>query len=248
MSGMQLIPAIDIRNGQCVRLLKGDFGQVTQYSLDPRELARGYSDQGAEWLHIVDLDGAQSGKPANGTLIEEIAAASKLKIQIGGGIRSRADLDIVLGYADRAVIGSLAVSNADLVASWMRDVGPERIVLGLDVRLDNDAEPMITTHGWTRTSELSLADGIARYRTAGLRHVLCTDVDKDGALEGPNVALYARCVEAWPEIEFQASGGVRSAADLDQLARTGVAGAISGKALLENLISPEELRPYLPNA
>lgn len=245
---MQLIPAIDIRNGQCVRLLKGDFDQVTEYALDPRMLARGYRDQGAEWLHIVDLDGAQYGKPANGALIAEIADASGLRIQIGGGIRTRADLDTVLGYAERAVIGSLAVTDPERVAAWMSDVGPGRIVLGLDVRVRSDGEPMITTHGWTRISALSLAEAIDRFRGAGLLHVLCTDVDKDGALLGPNVALYARCVAAWPDIEFQASGGVRSAVDLARLADIGVAGAISGKALLENLISAEELRPFLPNA
>lgn len=245
---MQLIPAIDIRHGRCVRLLKGDFEQVTEYAHDPRELARAYRDQGAEWLHIVDLDGARSGKPANGTLIAEIAAASRLKIQVGGGIRTRSDFDTVLGYADRAVIGSLSVSEPARVATWMADAGPERIVLGLDVRPGADGEPRITTHGWTRTSELGLDAAIDRYRAVGLRHVLCTDVDRDGALTGPNLELYARCVTAWPEIELQASGGVRSAADLQQLAGIGVSGVISGKALLENLISPEELRPFLPNA
>jgi phosphoribosylformimino-5-aminoimidazole carboxamide ribotide isomerase len=245
---MQLIPAIDIREGRCVRLLHGDFGKVTHYDFDPRELARKYRDQGAEWLHVVDLDGAQSGQPMNADLIREIAGTTSLRIQIGGGIRSRHDLVAVLDYADRAVIGSLAATAPALVVDWLREFGPERITLGLDVRLDNAGEPQVTTHGWTRAAGLGLADAIAGFQVAGLRHVLCTDVARDGALAGPNFTLYESCVKAWPDLEFQASGGVSSAADLARLAVIGVAAAISGKALLDDLIQPEELSPFLPNA
>lgn len=245
---MQLIPAIDIRHGRCVRLLKGDFGAETRYALDPVELARSYAALGAEWLHVVDLDGAVSGKPANSELIRAIAGASGLKIQIGGGIRARASLDTVLQYAERAVVGSLAVTDPELVGAWLAAVGPERIALGLDVRIGDDGEPRLTTHGWTRTSSLTLARAVELYETAGLRHVLCTDVDRDGALAGPNVGLYASCADRWPRLEFQASGGVRDAADLRLLAETGAAAAISGKALLEGRISPEEMKPFLPNA
>ena len=245
---MQLIPAIDIRHGCCVRLLRGDFDQETRYELDPTELASAYHAAGAVWLHIVDLDGAATGKPANGELIRRIAAAADLRIQLGGGIRSESDLQTVLGYADRAVIGSLAVSEPALVSRWIGEAGPERIVLGLDVRLGEDGQPRITTHGWTEASTMTLADAIELYREAGLRHVLCTDVAKDGAMTGPNFVLYEECARRWPDIAFQASGGVRDAADLDRLAATGVAAAISGKALLEQRITPAEMKPFLPNA
>lgn len=245
---MQLLPAIDIRDGRCVRLLKGDFAEETRYAPDPIELAREYGALGASWLHVVDLDGAASGAPVNGALIEAMAGASGLRVQVGGGIRERASLDAALGYADRAVIGSIAASDPGLVGSWMESVGPDRIVLGLDVRIGDDGEARLATHGWTRTSERTLDDTIDRYRSAGLRHVLCTDVDRDGALAGPNVALYRRCVSRWPGVAFQASGGVRDADDLRELATTGVAFAISGKALLENRISVEEMKPFLPNA
>ncbi len=243
---MQLIPAIDIRDGRCVRLLKGEFDKVTRYDYDPCELAAGYGRLGARWLHIVDLDGAQSGRPVNGRLIREIAAAGGMQIQIGGGIRTPEDLARTLEFADRAVIGSLAVTGVETVRALLGEHGADRIALGLDIRF-LDGEPRVTTHGWTEASRLTLAAAIEQYRNQDLRHVLCTDVDRDGALTGPNVDLYSECVRQWPEIEFQASGGIRSAKDLAQLSRTGVAGAISGKALLDRLISPEELQPFLPN-
>lgn len=245
---MQLIPAIDIRNGHCVRLLRGDFEAETQYALDPSELARNYRALGAEWLHIVDLDGAASGEPANRDLIAAVAAASDMQIQLGGGIRTFDNLVKVLDYADRVVIGSLAVLEPDRVAEWIEELGAERITLGFDVRLAKDGVPFVTTHGWTKTTDLSLAAAIDRYQDCGLRHVLCTDVSRDGALTGPNLDLYASCVAQWPKLAFQASGGVRDAVDLQRLAETGVDTAISGKALLENRISAQEIRRFLPNA
>lgn len=245
---MELIPAIDLREGRCVRLLKGDFEQETRYSYDPVELAGRYRDAGARWLHVVDLDGAKTGEPANLAVVERICAASGLKVQLGGGIRSRAALDRVLGVVDRAVIGSLAVTRPDDVASWLTSVGGERLTLALDVRLGADGTPTVATHGWTRASALTLADAVERYRPLGLRHVLCTDIDKDGAMTGPNFELYADCVRRWPQIAWQASGGVRHAQDLAALAATGVAGAVSGKALLEGKLTPEEMKPFLPGA
>jgi phosphoribosylformimino-5-aminoimidazole carboxamide ribotide isomerase len=245
---MELIPAIDIRDGRCVRLLRGEFDQETRYDHDPRDLARNYRAAGARWLHIVDLDGAASGERGNAALIREIAAAADLNVQLGGGIRSRQSLIEALAVADRVVIGSLAVTDAESVAGWITEFGPERIVLGLDVRLDAAGQAFVTTHGWTEASDLTLDAAIGNYQRAGLKHVLCTDVARDGALSGPNVDLYRRVQADWPAIELQASGGVQSAADLEQLAAAGVAAAISGKALLENRIRFEEIRPYLPNA
>lgn len=245
---MELIPAIDIRNGRCVRLLRGEFNLETRYELDPCELACEYRSAGARWLHIVDLDGAQTGSRLNSDLIGQIAAASDLSIQLGGGIRSEASLTDALACADRVVIGSLAVTEPETVSAWLAQYGAERIVLGLDVRLGDDGQPRVTTHGWTEDSGLTLDAVIARYSELGLRHVLCTDVARDGALSGPNVDLYRAAQASWPDIAFQASGGISDAADLSQLAAAGLGAAISGKALLEKRIRFEEIRSFLPNA
>jgi len=245
---MELIPAIDIRGGRCVRLLHGDFNKETRYDFDPRILARQYHDAGARWLHIVDLDGAAKGKRGNAELIADIAEASDLQVQLGGGIRDEASLVSALDCADRVVIGSLAVTEPDTVNDWLSRYGSDHIVLGLDVKLDSDGVARITTHGWTEASELTLDEAIGRYTDAGAKHVLCTDVARDGALTGPNVTLYRNVVERWSDIELQASGGVSVAADLEALAATGVAAAISGKALLEQRIRFEEITPFLPNA
>lgn len=245
---MELIPAIDLREGRCVRLLKGDFDQETRYSFDPVELAGRYRDAGARWLHVVDLDGAKSGESANLAMVERMRASSGLKVQLGGGIRTRAALERVLGIVDRAVVGSLAVTQPEEVAGWLESAGSDRVTLALDVRLGADGTPAIATHGWTRASALTLADAVERYLAVGLRHVLCTDIDKDGAMTGPNFELYAECVRRWPQVAWQASGGVRHAQDLAALAKTGVAGAVSGKALLEGTLTLEEMKPFLPGA
>jgi phosphoribosylformimino-5-aminoimidazole carboxamide ribotide isomerase len=244
---MELIPAIDIRDGRCVRLLKGDFEHETRYSVEPLELAARYRDLGARWLHVVDLDGAAGGAPVNLGLVDRIRAAG-LRVQLGGGIRSRRSLAQALEAADRVVIGSLAVSDAAQVEAWLGEYGPERIALALDVRLEADGTAVIATHGWTRASALTLEQAVERYRGAGLQHVLCTDIDRDGALVGPNVDLYETSVRRWPSLAWQASGGVRDRADLEALAATGVAAAISGKALLEGRLTAEEIRPFLPGA
>ena len=245
---MQLIPAIDIRNGRCVRLLKGDFERETRYEVDPAELARRYRQIGAEWLHVVDLDGAASGRPVNLAAIAAIAEGAGLKVQLGGGIRDEASLARALEVADRVVIGSLAVTDPARVGAWMAEHGAERFTLGFDVRLADNGKATVMTHGWTRASAVALEAAVDGYLGAGLGNVLCTDVDRDGALTGPNLKLYARCVNRWPDLAFQASGGVRDSNDLVRLAETGVASAISGKALLEGRMTSEELRPFLPNA
>src|SRR4051812_34879531 len=187
---MELTPAIDLRDGRCVRLLQGDFERETRYSVDPVELAAQYRDLGARTLHIVDLDGAKQGVPVNLPVIRRMRAAAGVDVQVGGGIRARASLEEALEVAARAVIGSLAVSEPQLVASWLTEFGPERLTLALDVRLREDGTPMIATHGWTRASTLSLEDAIDRFAAVGLKHVLCTDIERDGALSGPNVELY----------------------------------------------------------
>jgi phosphoribosylformimino-5-aminoimidazole carboxamide ribotide isomerase len=244
---MELIPAIDIRNGRCVRLLKGDFGQETRYEADPVTLAEKYRALGARWLHVVDLDGAASGRPVNLPLIRRMAGAG-LKVQLGGGIRDEDSLAETLTIAERVVIGSLAVTAPETVSNWLKMHGPERITLALDVKLSDGGVAFVKTHGWTRASELTLDDAIGRYIRMGLRHVLCTDIDRDGALAGPNIELYQALAARWPAIAVQASGGVRNPADLAALNEAGAAAAISGKALLEGYMPAEEIRPYLPNA
>src|SRR5688572_28838269 len=245
---MELLPAIDLRDGRCVRLIYGDFAQETSYDVDPVELAVQYRHLGAQWLHVVDLDGAKRGAPVNLPLIRRMRDAARVDVQLGGGVRTRASLEQALEVATRAVVGSLAVSDPELVASWLAELGPDRLTLALDVRLAADGTPLIATHGWTQASTLTLAAAIDRYAAAGLRHVLCTDIDRDGALTGPNVALYADCVERWPNVAFQASGGVRDLADLHALTAAGVAATVSGKALLEGRLKTEEIRPFLRGA
>ncbi|HEY0684595.1 MAG TPA: 1-(5-phosphoribosyl)-5-[(5-phosphoribosylamino)methylideneamino]imidazole-4-carboxamide isomerase [Steroidobacter sp.] len=246
---MELIPAIDLKDGRCVRLFKGDFAAETVYSNDPAEILDRYRAFGARRIHVVDLDGAKDGTQANRDVIVKFARDNSVKLQVGGGLRS---LDRVKALLDagveRAVIGSVAINSPDVVVSWLSEVDPTRIVLALDVRLDDSGLPMLTTHGWQQTSGVMLWTAVERFVRVGVSHVLCTDVARDGALTGPNFELYAEAVRRFPELQWQASGGVATARDLIALRECGVAAVISGKALLENKISSQELRPFLPNA
>jgi phosphoribosylformimino-5-aminoimidazole carboxamide ribotide isomerase len=252
---MRLIPAIDLRNGRCVRLLHGDFDAETLYATDPETLLFRYRDLGATWLHVVDLDGARGDSRARGddidnrALILQMAAHRAVKMQVGGGLRNTAALTQMLdaGVA-RAVVGSAAVTQVEQVQAWLQRFGPERLTLAFDVSIDDQGLPRVMTHGWQRQSEHTLWNAVDLYIGCGLKHVLCTDVGRDGALTGPNVDLYAEAMRRYPLIEWQASGGIRNAADLHALAGAGAAAAISGKALLEDLIPPEELQPFLPSA
>ena len=246
---MILIPSIDLRNGRCVRLLKGNFDAETRYDLEPHELLQRYRALGASWLHVVDLDGAKDGLLANRSVIVRLASQKALLIQVGGGVRSVAVVDDLLRNGiDRVIVGSAAVEKPAEVQSWIKKYGAEKIGLAFDVRQDAQGVPRVLTRGWTQESKLSLWEAIESYLPHGLKHVLCTDVELDGALLGPAIGLYTEAVRRYPQIAWQASGGVRSAADLAALASLGAAAAISGKALLEELISPSELRPFLPNA
>jgi phosphoribosylformimino-5-aminoimidazole carboxamide ribotide isomerase len=246
---MRLIPAIDLKDGHCVRLLRGDFDAETRYNSDPRGLLAKYRDFGADWLHVVDLDGARDGNVANRAIIVELAIQTAVMLQVGGGLRDTdAVSEILNAGVARAVIGSVAVTGVDLVRTWLDHFGPERVVLAFDVRLDPTGTPRVAIHGWREQSTLSLWDAVANFVDYELKHVLCTDVSRDGALSGPNVELYAEAVRRFPHIEWQASGGIRDARDLHSLAGAGATAAISGKALLDDLIPREELQPFLPNA
>jgi phosphoribosylformimino-5-aminoimidazole carboxamide ribotide isomerase len=243
---MRLIPSIDLRGGRCVRLLRGDFAAETRYDLAPEVLLERYHALGATWLHVVDLDGARDGALANRAAIVTLAARALLRVQVGGGVRSRAVVEDLLGNGvARVIVGSAAIDAADEVGHWLDDFGGERVGLAFDVRLDQHDTPCVTTRGWTRDTNVTLWDAVDRFAAHGLSHVLCTDVARDGALEGPNGALYAECHRRYPQIAWQASGGVRDAGDLDALRAIGVAAAISGKALLEHRIADDDLRRHL---
>jgi len=242
---MILIPSIDLRGGRCVRLLQGDFARETVYDLEPMTLVDRYVAAGAPWLHLVDLDGARDGTLANRRFILDLAAAQKIKVQVGGGIRSVEVVEALLaGGVSRVVIGSAAVEQPASVIDWMNRHGAERICLALDVRLQNGT-PMVQTRGWTQESALSLWQAVDIYLNAGLRHVLCTDVARDGAMQGPNIELYRECRQRYPQLSWQASGGVRGVADLEALRALGMYGAVSGKALLEGMLNASELRTWV---
>lgn len=246
---MELIPSIDLRGGKCVRLLQGNFARETQYELAPHELLLRYRSMGARWLHVVDLDGARDGHLANRDTLVALASQSGLLLQVGGGIRQRAIVDDLLAHGvDRVIVGSAAVDNADEVRAWLRHFGAEKIGLAFDVKLDAANVPRVQTRGWTKGTQLALWDAVEGFLAAGLRHVLCTDVARDGALTGPNIELYAEAQRRFPQLAWQASGGVRAASDLAALDRLGLAAAISGKALIEERLDPRDLTAWLPGA
>ncbi len=245
---MNVIPAIDIKDGKCVRLFQGDFEKITEYSSDPTEIARQFANLAASDLHIVDLDGARSGTQQNREVVAAIASSSRLSVQVGGGIRDATTVASWLDAGiDRCVIGSLAITEPDTVKAWLARFGRQRIVLALDFKIDKRNEPIVTTHGWTRNSEATLFECLDDFIYAGLQHVLCTDVSRDGAMSGPNFDLYASMVERYPDLSLQASGGVRHVADLEQLRRIGVPAAISGRALLDGKITAEEMEIFQRN-
>jgi phosphoribosylformimino-5-aminoimidazole carboxamide ribotide isomerase len=244
-----LIPAIDLRNGRCVRLFKGDFAAETRYEFEPHELLQRYRGIGASWLHVVDLDGARDGTLANRSIVVSLASQTAVRIQVGGGVRSAAVIDELLRHGvARVVIGSLAVEQPQEVIGWLNRFGAARLCLAFDIRHDESGVPRVRTRGWTQGGHLSLWEALAPYLEHDLQHVLCTDIERDGALTGPSLALYREACERHPQIAWQASGGVRDAADLAALAALGMAAAVSGKALLEERMTSEELRPFLPNA
>jgi phosphoribosylformimino-5-aminoimidazole carboxamide ribotide isomerase len=243
---MQLIPAIDLRGGRVVRLLQGRFDAETVYAEDPMSVLDTYAGLGARLVHVVDLDGARAGAQGNARAIARLAAAGRAALQVGGGVRDRTTVTrLVDAGVARVVVGSAAVSEPAEVASWLRDFGADHVVLAFDVRLDDEGTPRLATHGWERQTALRLWDAVADFVPHGLRHVLCTDVARDGALSGPNLALYAEAVGRFPGVAWQASGGVRDVADLEALASAGVTGAVSGRALLEGRMQPGELAPFL---
>ena len=232
---MIILPAMDLIAGQPVRLQQGRFDAVTTYPTEPLQALQQFAAAGASWAHIVDLDGAKAGRPVQADLVCKLAGSTPLSLQVAGGYRNREEIARVIdaGVA-RVVIGSLAVKRPDLVRDWIDDFGPDRITLSLDVRLIGGVL-MVATAGWTDDSGVSLWDVASQFPNA--RHMLVTDIGRDGMLAGPNFVLYEEIAERLPNLKVQASGGVSTLADLERL-RTD--GAIVGKALWEGRIQLEE--------
>jgi phosphoribosylformimino-5-aminoimidazole carboxamide ribotide isomerase len=235
---MNLIPAIDIIDGKCVRLTQGDYAQKTVYNDDPLEVAKQFEDAGLKRLHLVDLDGAKAGKVTNRKVLESIAKNTSMVIDFGGGIKTEQDLEQVFNAgAALATIGSLAVKNEALFSQWLEKYGADRFLLGADVKNEK-----IAVGGWLETTDVDVIDFIGKYVRKGISQVFCTDVSKDGKLEGPSVDLYKNIIAAFPDLYFIASGGVSSIADLEELKNIGCKGAIVGKAIYEQRISLAELQ------
>jgi len=238
---MIVIPAIDLRDGRVVRLRQGDFAQTRAFDADPVELAAAYARAGAQWLHVVDLDGAHAGSPRQLALIGRLARVAP-NLQTGGGVRNEADVQRLLDAgAQRVVVGSLVVREPDTVGAWIARFGADRICVALDLRLGEDGRWRPALDAWQTSSDADFAMLVERLTTSGLRHALSTDIAQDGMRGGPNLALYRILVARWPSIDWIASGGLRDRADIDALARTGVAGCVAGTALLEGTLTIEEL-------
>lgn len=234
-----VIPAIDLRGGQVVRLKQGDYAQQTTYAADPRELARRYADAGARWLHLVDLDGARSGRLDNLAVIAAIATDG-MAIQAGGGVREEADLQRLFDAGvQRVVVGSVAVRDPARVAAWLAKYGAERLTLALDTR-HAEGRWVLPSAGWTEVEARTLDELAPWYAARGARHLLCTDIDRDGMLAGFNLDLYRHLVTSVPQLALQASGGVRSLDDIRAARDAGANAVILGRALLEGSFTMAE--------
>ena len=235
---MIIYPAMDLMSGQCVRLAQGCFEDATTYEADPATALRGFADAGATWAHVVDLDGAKAGAPVQHDLIARLAITAPLKLQVAGGFRQPAEVArMIEAGVGRVVIGSLAVTDPDLVNHLIATYGPDRITLALDVSIV-EGIPYVATRGWTVGSGETLWDVAARFPTA--RHLLVTDIARDGMMTGPNLELVMQVRRSFPHLAFQASGGVASMGDVDEVRAIGAAGIIVGKALWEGRIDLAE--------
>jgi phosphoribosylformimino-5-aminoimidazole carboxamide ribotide isomerase len=233
---MLIYPAVDLIGGRVVRLMKGAFDAATHYDVAPDVALRGFADAGAAWAHVVDLDGARAGAPRQHALLASLAEASALKVQAAGGVRTREQVEALLaGGVARVVVGSLAATHPEVVRGWLAELGFDRLTLALDVRYVGDA-PFVTVKGWSETSALTLWELLGHYPEGELRHILVTNVARDGAMAGPDVELTAAIVARRPDLAVQGSGGVRSIADIVTLKAAGADGAIVGRALYEGAL------------
>lgn len=237
---MEIVPAIDIINGKCVRLTQGDYGQKKEYHDSPLEMAKRFEQAGISRLHLVDLDGAKQKQIVNKEVLKAIAEGTSLKIDFGGGVQSDAAIEEAFSLGAHQVTGgSIAVKNRDLFTSWITGFGGEKIILGADAK-----NRKIAISGWEETTEIELIDFIKGYHAKGISYVICTDVAKDGLLQGPSLDLYKDILSEIPSIKLIASGGVSEVKDLEKLAEIGVYGAIVGKAYYEGRITLEQLASF----
>lgn len=241
MKPFTVMPALDLRAGRVVRLAQGDFARETVYGADPVALAREFAAAGAQWLHVVDLDGARDGGFALGTVLRRIREETPLLVQLGGGVRSRDDIAARLeAGAARVVVGTVAVRDPARASRWLAAFGSEALCIALDARQERDGCWRLPLAGWREDSGAELEAVLGAYRGSGLRHVLCTDIARDGMLQGPNVALYRQLACDWPTLRFIASGGVATQADLVALRASGAAAAVVGRAVLEGQLPVAE--------
>ena len=238
---MEIIPAIDIIEGKCVRLTHGDYSQKKIYNENPLEVALQFEDAGINRLHLVDLDGAKNGAVKNWKVLENIAGKTSLLIDFGGGIKSEKDVQIVLDSgAQYATVGSIAVKEKETFADWIKKFGDASFIVGADVKGEK-----ITINGWTKTTDVWIYDFLEENISNGIKQIFCTDVSKDGALEGPSVELYQNIIQKFPHLHFIASGGVSSIDDVHHLHDIGCKGVIIGKAIYENRITLQQLKSFL---
>ena len=236
---MLIIPAIDLKDGVCVRLMQGRFDEVTDYG-DPFARLRDFANAGAKWVHVVDLDGARLGRPAQYDLIAKLAKETDLKIQCGGGVRARSHIETLIeAGASRVVVGSASVRDPESVRDWLTEFGAERICAAFDVRAAGD-DWEVVAQGWTEGAGANLSRALAAFPPGVLKHILVTDISRDGALTGPNVSLMRSIRALRPDLELQASGGVSALADLAALREADAGAAIVGRALYEQRFSLED--------
>ena len=241
---MRIIPAIDIIEGKCVRLSKGDYSTKKIYNENPVEVAKQFEAHGIEYLHLVDLDGAKSSHIVNHKILEEIASKTNLQIDFGGGLKSDKDLEIAFNSgANQITGGSIAVKNPAVFKNWLQKYGSDKIILGADAK-----DEKVAVSGWLEESDEFVIPFIQKYQTEGATYVICTDISKDGMLEGPSFELYKQILAETKNLKLIASGGVATFDDLPRLAEIGCEGAIVGKAIYENRISLKQLEKYILNA
>ena len=238
---MRIIPAIDIINGECVRLSKGDYNKKTVYSKNVLDVAKNFEDNGIQFLHLVDLDGAKQNRIINYKILEKISSQTNLIIDFGGGLKSEEDIKIAFqSGAKQVTLGSVAIKNPELFLKSLEKYGSEKIILGADARKEK-----IAVSGWLEESQTNIYDFIKEKTESGIQYVISTDIDKDGMLEGPSFDLYEKIIGENPNIKLIASGGITSASDLEKVKSIGCEGAIIGKALYENRITFKDLKPFL---
>jgi len=234
---MEIIPAIDIIQGKCVRLTEGDYSSKTEYAFSPLEMAKQYEELGFKRVHLVDLDGAKAGKVLNWKIVEELASKTNLSIDFGGGVKTIAEVERILDLGVTYVtVGSIAAKQPIEFSGWLETFGAEKFFLGADVR-----DQKIMTAGWLERTDIDLSDFIKQYMEMGVNHFFCTDISKDGQLMGPATELYKNIIESFPDIHLVASGGVSSLSDLNELKKIGCSGAIVGKAIYEGKIALKDL-------